>query len=965
MSQNELSPSNGSGSSPDPTPQPAGPSITTPPPNEAAEPEASSRGRRSARLATRSPRRQGQSSPPPARPPNASPASSYCSAGSSIPPIEKWTVLSLRQALINSELQFSRRMNKAELYNLYVTLRSANLTPKSTAASKGANKASKARKIPDSPRSTPPLSRSRSGPSRAPARSGRPSASLGRAPEHTTARPRSSPVSAQPFTVALPAAAPNAAGPPSTSLSAPPATDNPFYFQWLPAPVTNASVRLPLLAAQATQQGISNPAPLLWPTVAETSTRLPPLATQAHTFHSFSHATNNPLSFQWPPAPVVNASVRLPPLAAEVTQPLQGVSNHTPFPWPGVAETSARLPQLATQAHSSQSFPPSSYYNLPPQISEPGPSVRLPPPTIAAPPPLPHSSLLHSKSPYSLFTATPLPVPANAVALEPPPVAHNIRAQILAGTDIDLSSLLSLIPAPESNRQMDCGDFSVTLKNQNPLSSRILSLSEFTIAFSRYIEIICSAFPHRRRELNDYLALIAELALSYGGGHFYTYHKLFSAKCAVRVSQWNQCPYWGAIDPDLHSRVFLGCRNISCAVCRSVAHSTMLCPQINPSILPCPVTSPVKSTSYVPRPATKVNPDFRRNAPSTDSRQPCHHFNIGKCARQRCRYLHICSFCGGAHARHVCPVRKSVNKKSKNYLSTPVNISHLSIELCNHPDTEFTNYLLYGLKHGFKPGVECPISESITCNNLQSALAEPDIVDNLIKKEVDSGFMIGPFDAPPFPVFRISPIGVATRKFSGKKRLIIDLSAPHNSPFPSINSLIPLDEFSLKYHDIDHAIDMLKIVGHGAWMAKIDITSAFKVMPIHPDSWHLFGVCWNGKFYFSVRLTFGCKSSPKIFDMLSEAVCWILSNNYAIPHLIHLLDDFFNNLASRCHSSSAHPFSSKSFFRARYPHCPGKNYGPCHFHRVPGDQFRLSQIPGISAQGKNRQNNSCSIHPLR
>lgn len=26
--------------------------------------------------------------------------------------------------------------------------------------------------------------------------------------------------------------------------------------------------------------------------------------------------------------------------------------------------------------------------------------------------------------------------------------------------------------------------------------------------------------------------------------------------------------------------------------------------------------------------------------------------------------------------------------------------------------------------------------------------------------------------------------------------------------------------------------------------------------------------------------------------MLSEAICWILSNNYAIPRLIHLLDDF-------------------------------------------------------------------------
>ncbi|RXN04501.1 poly [Labeo rohita] len=171
-------------------------------------------------------------------------------------------------------------------------------------------------------------------------------------------------------------------------------------------------------------------------------------------------------------------------------------------------------------------------------------------------------------------------------------------------------------------------------------------------------------------------------------------------------------------------------------------------------------------------------------------------------------------------------------------------------------------------------------------------LAEPDVVNDLIQKEVNSGFMIGPFDNPPFEVFRISPVGVATRKFSGKKRLIIDLSSPHNSPVPSINSLIPLDEFSLRYHDIDQAVELIKTAGRGAWLAKVDITSAFKVMPIHPDSWHLFGIRWLEKFYFAVRLTFGCKSSPKIFDMLSEAICWILLNNYAIPHLIHLLDDF-------------------------------------------------------------------------
>lgn len=44
--------------------------------------------------------------------------------------------------------------------------------------------------------------------------------------------------------------------------------------------------------------------------------------------------------------------------------------------------------------------------------------------------------------------------------------------------------------------------------------------------------------------------------------------------------------------------------------------------------------------------------------------------------------------------------------------------------------------------------------------------------------------------------------------------------------------------------------------------------------------------------YFSVRLTFGCRSSPKIFDSLSESLCWILLNNCKLPFVLHLLDEF-------------------------------------------------------------------------
>ncbi|KAL0161865.1 hypothetical protein M9458_041261, partial [Cirrhinus mrigala] len=238
------------------------------------------------------------------------------------------------------------------------------------------------------------------------------------------------------------------------------------------------------------------------------------------------------------------------------------------------------MPLLMTQAPMS-AIPP-----LFPSLSfAPGAvhSASMPPLAVpAATFPLPQTHF-----PLSLALATPLPVPPNALALEPPPVPNSIRTQILTGADVDLFSLLSPISPSPADHQINCGEFSVTLKNSAHNPSRILSFAEFTIAFTRYTEVICAAFPHRRRELSDY----RELALSYGGSHFYTYHKLFAAKRTIRVAQWNQCPYWGALDTELHSRVFLGCRNISCAVCRSFFHPTISCPFINPSIPPCPEPS--------------------------------------------------------------------------------------------------------------------------------------------------------------------------------------------------------------------------------------------------------------------------------------------------------------------------------------------------------------------------------------
>ncbi|ROI27818.1 hypothetical protein DPX16_23140 [Anabarilius grahami] len=270
MSQVNVSPPNDEASSPeDSAPPPAGPSTTSPPPDTAPEPQASRRGRPPARAATSSPRRRAQPSPPPARPQYTSPASSYCSAVPTIPPIGKWTVVGLRQALANSEVQFSRKLNKAELYDLYINLQSGYLSPKSTPAPKTANRQSKARKIQRPPRSIPPSSRTRSGSTQSSGRSNRPSASLGRAPDTSAVRPSPPLAEAQHFYSAPLAATPYAARPTGLPSASQPflAVHNNPYYQWPPAPFADTSARMLATQAQTFHQfppNVSNPAPSQW-----------------------------------------------------------------------------------------------------------------------------------------------------------------------------------------------------------------------------------------------------------------------------------------------------------------------------------------------------------------------------------------------------------------------------------------------------------------------------------------------------------------------------------------------------------------------------------------------------------------------------------------------------------------------------------------------------------------------------
>ena len=92
--------------------------------------------------------------------------------------------------------------------------------------------------------------------------------------------------------------------------------------------------------------------------------------------------------------------------------------------------------------------------------------------------------------------------------------------------------------------------------------------------------------------------------------------------------------------------------------------------------------------------------------------------------------------------------------------------------------------------------------------------------------------------------------------------------------------------------NIDQAIDIVKRLGLGSLMCKTDISDAFKLVPTHPSLWPFHAIKWEEKYYFYTSLVFGSRSSPKIFDALSRAVCWIAINVFHVKNILHLLDDF-------------------------------------------------------------------------
>ena len=192
------------------------------------------------------------------------------------------------------------------------------------------------------------------------------------------------------------------------------------------------------------------------------------------------------------------------------------------------------------------------------------------------------------------------------------------------------------------------------------------------------------------------------------------------------------------------------------------------------------------------------------------------------------------------------------------------------------------NSLIYGVRIQHV-GLRSPIQAA----NHPSAIAHCREISDNIQKEVK----LCRIARIPLPLAKYtlqSPLGAVPKKGSSKYRTIHNLSFPKGK---AINDAV-IARPAKSYQGIDDATSLIRQFRAGCFLAKLDIKDAYRLIPIHPHDRELLGFNWRGDAYVDLRLPFGLRNSPPVFEEVATLCETILRNKFGVRSFIRYVDDF-------------------------------------------------------------------------
>ena len=146
-------------------------------------------------------------------------------------------------------------------------------------------------------------------------------------------------------------------------------------------------------------------------------------------------------------------------------------------------------------------------------------------------------------------------------------------------------------------------------------------------------------------------------------------------------------------------------------------------------------------------------------------------------------------------------------------------------------DQHLASFLKREIQYSFAIGFDCSSPLQSAPTNMSSVQEHPEIVSQYIAVEVAAGRL------RPVPAKLLSPIGLIPKKNRADAfRMIVDLSSPEGQ---SVNDRIASKACSFYYSSVADA----------ALTAKLDLKTAYQMVPVHPEDSPLLGIQWNGESY--------------------------------------------------------------------------------------------------------------------
>lgn len=222
------------------------------------------------------------------------------------------------------------------------------------------------------------------------------------------------------------------------------------------------------------------------------------------------------------------------------------------------------------------------------------------------------------------------------------------------------------------------------------------------------------------------------------------------------------------------------------------------------------------------------------------------------------------------------------------YLS-PIKLVPLKKWLDRYPNRVSADMLLKGFTAGFRLEYK-GVRAAREAPNLKSVKIDPNAIVKKLEKEISLGRIAGPFNNRPLERLIISPVGLVPKAEPGKLRLIQHLSYPEGS---SVNDGIDREYCKVQYAHFDVAVNLVARLGPKALMAKTDIQSAFRLLPVHPEDFELLGICVEKQYFVDKALPMGASCSPAVFEKFSTFLEWAAKTVSGSDMITHFADDFF------------------------------------------------------------------------